>query len=144
MQRRTAKAFTLVEILIVVIILGILAATVVPQMIGATEQSAETATYHELQKIRHTIEVYHARNQGFPDITAGVGEAAWGQVVDPGGDYMMAAPQNAWVGANGRVVVLGTEPDSAYQTAHGWIFDPTTGRIWAGGFDADDKPYDRQ
>lgn len=143
MRQWMNRAFTLVEILIVVIILGILAAIVVPQMSGATEEAAETATYHELQKIRNNIEVYQARNRELPNVTAGVGAAAWGPVVDAGGQYMMSAPRNAWVGANGQVVVLGAAPDGAYQTTHGWIFDPASGQVWAGGFDANDRPHNR-
>ncbi|CAE7357387.1 xcpT [Symbiodinium necroappetens] len=48
------KAFTLVEILIVVVILGILAAIVVPKFSSASEQSAQTAfvtTLNELVKV---------------------------------------------------------------------------------------------
>ena len=43
MPRTARNAFTLVEILIVVVILGILAAIVVPKFSNASEQSAQTA-----------------------------------------------------------------------------------------------------
>jgi general secretion pathway protein G len=135
------RAFTLIEILIVVVILGILAAIVVPQVTNATEQSAETATYNELQKIRRHIEVFRIRNNGnFPSVVAGDG--TWGQIIGP--DHLGAPPVNAWVGgAASRVITIGTAPDTAYQTAYGWIYDPATGTVWAGSFDAFDRPIPR-
>jgi hypothetical protein len=31
----------------------------------------------------------------------------------------------------------------AYQTGYGWIFDPVSGNLWAGGFDGQDQPFPR-
>ena len=36
-----------------------------------------------------------------------------------------------------------TGPDTTHQTDYGWIFDPATGNIYAGAFDADDRPIPR-
>lgn len=136
------SAFTLVEILIVVVILGILASMVVPQFATATAQSAETATLDQLNKLRRGVGVYQARNDGnLPTVIEGDG--TWGELVN-GGDYFHGPPVNAWIGGtNARVVTLGDEPDPAFQTDHAWVYDPATGMVWAGGFDADDQPYPR-
>lgn len=141
MPRHHRGAFTLIEILIVVVILGILAAIIVPQVSRASEESAETATYSELQKVRRHIEMFRIRHSGaFPAIAAGDG--TWGQLI--GADHLLGPPVNAWVGgAASRVIVIGTGPDSAYQTAHGWIYDPATGNVWAGSFDGADQPIPR-
>lgn len=138
--RSPSSAFTLVEILIVVIILGILASVVVPQMVGATNDSSVTVTLNELNKLRNHIQVYRAFNSGaLPNVTAGDG--TWGQIVTAAGEYLKQAPTNAYVGgANGRVITLANTPDVAFQTAYGWIFDPVTGNVWAGSFDANDTP----
>lgn len=138
-SRRLRAAFTLVEILIVVVILGILSAIVVPQMVGAQEESQVNATLYDLGKIRQHVVVYQSREQAFPEIIAGDG--TWGQIVSDQGDYLMAPPVNAWVGGdNRRVIAIGTAPDASFQTDHAWIFDPATGRVWAGGFDGNDVP----
>ena len=138
-MRRLRAAFTLVEILIVVVILAILAAIVVPQMVGAQEESQVNATLYDLGKIRQHVVVYQSREQAYPEIIAGDG--TWGQIVSDTGNYLMAPPINAWVGGgNRRVIAIGTEADTTFQTDHAWIFDPDTGRVWAGGFDANDVP----
>ena len=134
------NAFTLVEILIVVVILGILAAVVTPQFAGASEAAQEETTRHELQKLRRAIEIYMTRNgNALPNVVAGDG--TWGEIVQPG-EYLSGPPQNSWVGGpNAGVIIIRDTPDDAYQTTHGWIYDDTTGQVWAGGFDGNDEPY---
>ncbi len=140
-KRRMVSGFTLVEILIVVLILGILAAIIVPQFAGATEESAKKAALNEVLKLRRAIEVYQVRNDNvLPDITEGDG--TFGALVSGDGRYLTAPPVNPYVGsANQRTIVFGDGPDDAYQTDHAWIYDPDTGDIWAGSFDANDDPY---
>ena len=138
----TSRAFTLIEVLIVVVILGILAAIVVPQFSNATEQATMGGTHDQLAKIRETIGVYYGRNQNaWPDIQPGIG--TWGQVLGPG--YMREVPTNLWVGNSdaGRTIVHGAGPDGAYQSGYGWIYNPATGDLWAGSYDAQDRPYPR-
>ena len=55
---RAKSGFTLVEILIVVVILGILAAIVIPQFTSASTEAKEAALVSDLQSIRSQIELY--------------------------------------------------------------------------------------
>lgn len=140
-KHRLRRGFTLVEILIVVVILGVLAAVVVPQF-GSSVQDASVGTAtSELHKIRRALEVYLVRTNSLPEVVAGNG--TWGELTT-GSGYLKGPPQNPYVGGtNAGVIVFGNSPDAAYQTTHGWIYDPTTGQIWAGGFDASDEPLPR-
>lgn len=158
MKRRTA--FTLVEILIVVVILGILAAIVTPSLVGATEESAVAATLTDLHKLRRAVGVFEACNNALPPVVSGDasdpatwnGTGPWGPLVDNGsltgrpGDYYIQAPINAHIGgANARrvEVVPGAIADNAFQTNYGWLYDPDTGNVFAGSFDANDRPIPR-
>ena len=136
------NAFTLVEILIVVVILGILAAITTPQFAAATDDSRKATTGHELKKLRRAIEVYQVRNgNALPNVLAGDG--TWGEIIQTG-EYLSAPPQNSWVsGVNSGVIIIGDANDAGYQTTHGWIYDDVTGFIRAGSFDANDNPYPR-
>jgi prepilin-type N-terminal cleavage/methylation domain-containing protein len=143
MVRKRPGAFTLIEILIVVVILGVLSAIVVPQFSNATSEAQAMATLDQLVKIREALALYHVRNSAqFPQVVGGAGEAAWGELIGPG--YLTGAPKNKWVGEGAAdTVVIGVGPDNGWQNVHGWIYDPNTGDLWAGSFDPADQPYPR-
>ena len=67
---RTAvrKGFTLVEILIVVVILGILAAIVIPQFSSASQAAQASSLVTQLQSVRSQLELYQLQHNGnYPD-----------------------------------------------------------------------------
>lgn len=72
---RKRRGFTLIEILIVVVILGILAAIVVPQFTNASQEATASSIRSQLQTLRGQIELYRVRNggalpTGFDDLLA--------------------------------------------------------------------------
>ena len=82
---RTAvrKGFTLVEILIVVVILGILAAIVIPQFSSASQAAQASSLVTQLQSIRSQLELYQLQHGGdYPTLGAdGLGEDEfWAQL----------------------------------------------------------------
>jgi general secretion pathway protein G len=56
--------FTLIELLMVVIILGILAAVVIPQFSGSTEDAKVSALKSNLSSIRSAVELYQVQHNG--------------------------------------------------------------------------------
>ena len=59
---RRRSGFTLIEILIVVVILGILAAIVIPQFTNASQDAQVSAVKSQLQTIRSQVELYRIKN----------------------------------------------------------------------------------
>ncbi len=71
-------AFTLVELIIVIVILGILASIAIPSIIGSTDEARETALSQDLATVRKAMQLYAAQHQGkFPGATEdGLGNKA--------------------------------------------------------------------
>jgi general secretion pathway protein G len=139
--KAASRGFTLVEILIVVVILGILAAVAVPQFSAATDDARVVATKDQLEKVRKALSVYFVQQNGaYPVVTAGNG--TWGELLT--GNYMRSAPVNGWVGGvNSKTIILGSSADTAFQTTHGWIYNAATGDVLAGSFSASGDPLPR-
>ncbi|NQU77578.1 prepilin-type N-terminal cleavage/methylation domain-containing protein [Candidatus Falkowbacteria bacterium] len=60
------KGFTLVELLVVVIIVGILAAVAIPMYQGATDRSKASEAVVALGTIRSALRVYYAEHAVYP------------------------------------------------------------------------------
>jgi len=66
-RRSIDKAFTLVEILIVVVILGVLAAVVVPSFANATEPARQSTFVTNMKSFADAVQIHRARNGSYPD-----------------------------------------------------------------------------
>ena len=63
-NRRFRRGFTLIEILIVVVILGILAAVIVPQFTNAQSATRATAMRSQLGSLRNQVAAWQLQNGG--------------------------------------------------------------------------------
>lgn len=147
MSARSLKAqgFTLVEILIVVVILGILAAIVIPQFTSASETAKASSLQSQLQTIRSQIELYQVQHNGdYPALTAATDGTAWNALttatdVDGGtvstgetsyGPYLQKAPTNSFEDSSEIVLSTGGTLGTA-AADKGWLYDSSTGQIKA-------------
>ena len=64
--RATRSGFTLVELLLVLVILGILAAIVIPKFSGRSEQAKEQAAATQISNLSTAINNYEVDNGGYP------------------------------------------------------------------------------
>jgi general secretion pathway protein G len=77
-----SKGFTLVELLVVVIILAILAAIIIPQFSGATDDAAQAAYDTNISNIRAAIDLYRQQHTAYPgDVTSSGGTCINGTAV---------------------------------------------------------------
>ena len=65
-MRHRKKGFTLVELMIVVLILGALAAIAVPRIIGGAAAAKANACYTNIDMINSQLELYYANNSSWP------------------------------------------------------------------------------
>ncbi len=63
-MKRHNNGFTLIEIMIVIIMLAILAAMILPRMVGAQDDARESAIETDIQMVRRQILVYRAQHVG--------------------------------------------------------------------------------
>ncbi len=150
------KGFTLVEILIVVIILGILAAIVIPQFTEASNEARDSAVVTDLQTLRSQIELYKIQHlQRYPgdDNSDGAEDAAGAFVSDllsatnqkgttdssdgalVFGPYLQKFPINPFVDDNKNAVATDDITDANNMPAGdgdpGWFFNYGTGHFMA-------------
>ena len=141
MKMRAKSGFTLVEILIVVVILGILAAIVIPQFTEASTEAKTSSLCTDLQTMRSQIELYKIQhNDDLPgDGTASFVDALTGQTDIDGaagadyGPYMQKIPMNQFNDLDTVQIEAGNTGLGLGDT--GWHFDTTTGDFHA---DTDD------
>jgi prepilin-type N-terminal cleavage/methylation domain-containing protein len=122
------QAFTLIEILIVVVILGILAAIVIPQFTDASQEAASSNLRSQLQTIRSQIELYNVQNPATPyDATTVADATFWDPLVQ--GNYLQAAPLNPLTADPGVNDPTGVAAAPAPGGAWVW-FESSAGDAW--------------
>ena len=125
---KAKKGFTLVEILIVVVILGILAAIVIPQFTNASTEAKENSLKSSLQTLRSQISLYRVKsNDADPNCNSA---AAMESDMVP--DYLQKIPVNPFTGTN--TITRGNNGDSSGAPGNGntaWYFNTYNHTIYA-------------
>lgn len=141
---KTKSGFTLVEILIVVVILGILAAIVIPQFTGASIQAKENSLRSDLQSMRSQIQLYKIQHNEFYPGTGPVAgtfldfeNAMLGETDVDGvawvsgnkyGPYLDRIPPNPFNELT-TVSEVTTDLRNSATNNFGWIYNTTDGHI---------------
>jgi len=136
-KMKSQSGFTLVEILIVVVILGILAAIVIPQFTEASTEAKTSSLCTDLQTLRSQIELYKIQHN---DDLPGAGTASFtaaltgptdiaGAVGTTYGPYVQKIPTNQF---NNLATIEEEAVDTGLGAGNcGWHFNTATGAFHA-------------
>lgn len=104
LARAASRGFTLIEIMVVVVIMGILAALVVPKLMGRADDARITAARQDIATLMSALKLYRLDNQRYPTTEQGLqaliakpssGPAANGWKA---GGYIDKLPNDPWGG----------------------------------------------
>ncbi len=134
---RKSSAFTLIEILIVVIILGILAAIVIPRFANATKEAKRATLSSQLNSVRAQLQLYIIEHgdQKPPNFTGSNWTDLITQSVFNGvtrGPYLPSIPVNPLNGYTNIAVVVGDPAwgDPVAGANIGFVYNSANGFIY--------------
>lgn len=120
--RSAQSGFTLIEIMVVVIIIGLLATMILPNVLGQQDRAFEVKAKTDIRSIGTQMSMYKLDNFSYPTTSEGVQAL----VTNPGGKktwrgYLTKMPNDPW--------------NNKYQYAYPGTHNPTTFDIWSLGSD---------
>ncbi|MEO1497063.1 MAG: type II secretion system protein [Planctomycetota bacterium] len=138
MKRRLA--FTLVELVVVIMILGILAGVAAPKLLNTSGQATDASVKQSLAIIRNAVEIYAAQNGGTYPPCTGTG-ADFRTAMEP---YIRGEFPASPVGTNpDNEITPTTGATTTADNATGWMFNTTDATFIANSTatDADGVAY---
>lgn len=118
------RGFTLIEIMVVVVILGILAAMVVPKVLDRPDQARATAARQDIAGLMQALKLYRLDNGSYPSAAQGLKVLVEKPATAKAGTwraYLERLPNDPWgrpylylnPGANGEIDVFSLGADGA-------------------------------
>lgn len=123
-RTRRRDGFSLVELVVVILIVGILAAVAAPRMFDTAGDARQNGTRQSLGVLRDAVELYKAQNGSYP------GAASLATNLRP---FLKGPFPAVQIGANQNANVADATGQSPIVTpvagGAGWAYNPTTGEL---------------
>ena len=142
LRRGSGRGFTLIELMVLLVVIGVIAGIIIPQILGAARRSNEAALRGDLNNFRVAIEHFHADCGGYPprleDVLAWNSEHVSGEVDGTGRQLDLAAYRGPYL-RTGTMLL----PADPFTDRRDWVYDPVTGAVHsaAEGIGRDGRPY---
>lgn len=100
MTKADGSGFTLVEIMVVVVILGVLAAIVVPRVVGRADDARAVAAKQDIASVLQALKLYRIDNSRYPINAQGLGALVTRPTTEPLAEnwksYLDRLPSDPW------------------------------------------------
>jgi prepilin-type N-terminal cleavage/methylation domain-containing protein len=141
MKSKLRSAFTLIEILIVVVIMAILAATIIPQFTDSSTDAKTSTAKFNLSTLRGQIELYRTNHNGLKpgatlvELTQSTNAAGTSGTSGPSypfGPYLREIPVNPISGSQAVKAVMNNPAVASDVTSGGggWLYHAASGNVW--------------
>ena len=102
LRKSTQKGFTLIEIMVVIVIIGILATLVVPRIMGRPDEARVVSAKHDVTTLVQALKLYKLDSGRYPTTEQGLNALVTKPSTDPVpmnwkmGGYLDKLPQDPW------------------------------------------------
>ena len=99
-QRRIQAGFTLIELMVVLVIIGVLAALIVPNVLDRADEARTTAARTDVNNLMQALKLYRLDNQRYPSseqgLSALVAKPTAGAIPPNWKPYLEKLPSDPW------------------------------------------------
>lgn len=102
LRERRHRGFTIIEIMVVVVIIGLLATLVIPRVIGRGDEAKRTAAQVQIKEVEQALDLYHLDNGFYPTQDQGLDALVTRPNLPPEpqnyrtGGYLKKVPKDPW------------------------------------------------